>query len=69
MTSVRIGVVGLLIVAVLAAFGIAMHFAFPQFTDSTVKKANGVAGKLLERVAGMSATTGTGITTAQRRTA
>ncbi|HXY47979.1 MAG TPA: hypothetical protein VEI01_00920 [Terriglobales bacterium] len=39
-------VVGLMFLA-------AMHLAFPQFTDSTVKAAGGMATNLLEKVAGM----------------
>ena len=65
-TTVTYRSLALLILAVVAAFGIAMHFAFPQFTDNTVKKANGVFGKLLERVAGMAPAVGTGATTAQQ---
>src|SRR5579885_1337635 len=43
-----------------------MRLAFPQFTESSVKKAGDVTGKLLERVAGMAPTTGTGVVTAQQ---
>jgi hypothetical protein len=65
-TTVTYRSLALLALAVVAAFGIAMHFAFPQFTDNTVKKANGVVGKLLERVAGMAPAVGTGALTAQQ---
>ena len=34
-------------------FGAGMHFAFPQFTDSTVKAAGSLTSKLLEKVAGL----------------
>ena len=34
-------------------FGVAMHFAFPQFTDSTVKAASTLTTGMLERIAGM----------------
>ncbi len=43
----------LILLVVTAIFGVAMHFAFPQFTDSTVKAAGGLATTLLERVAGI----------------
>ena len=41
----------LLVVALV--FGAAMHFAFPQFTDSTVKAASSLTTNMLERIAGM----------------
>jgi hypothetical protein len=41
----------LLVVAL--AFGAAMHFAFPQFTDTTVKAAGNMTTNVLERIAGM----------------
>ncbi len=41
----------LLVVALV--FGAAMHFAFPQFTDSTVKAAGTLTTSMLERIAGM----------------
>jgi len=47
-------------------FGVAVRFTFPQFTDNTVKKANDIFGKLLERVAGMGTSVGTGVVTAQQ---
>jgi len=34
-------------------FGAGLHFAFPQFTDSTVKAAGSLTTKLLEKVAGL----------------
>jgi Glucodextranase, domain B/FecR protein len=34
-------------------FGAAMHFAFPQFTDSTAKAAGNLTTNVLERIAGM----------------
>src|SRR5246127_5334239 len=42
----------LLVVAL--AFGAAMHFAFPQFTDNTVKAAGNLTTNVLERIAGFS---------------
>ena len=56
----------LLILAAVAALFIAMRFTFPQFTENTVKKADSIAGKLLERVAGMAPAPGTGAVTAQQ---
>jgi hypothetical protein len=65
-TTVTYRSLALLILAVAAIFFISMRLAFPQFTDSTVKKAGDVTGKLLERVAGMAPATGTGVVTAQQ---
>ncbi len=49
-TTVTYRSVALLILAVAAIFFIAMRVTFPQFTQNSVKKANDVASKLLERV-------------------
>jgi len=65
-TTVTYRSVALLILAVLAVFFFAMHAAFPQFTDNSLKSAGSVANKLLEKVAGMAPTTGTGVVTAQQ---
>ena len=43
-----------------------MRLAFPQFTDTGVKAVNGVASKLLERVAGIAPQAGSGTSTAQQ---
>jgi hypothetical protein len=43
----------LIALAVAVVFGVAMHFAFPQFTDSTVKAAGSLTTNMLERIAGM----------------
>jgi hypothetical protein len=43
-----------------------MRLAFPQFTDTGVKAVNGVASKLLERVAGIAPPAGAGTSTAQQ---
>lgn len=56
----------LLILGVLLLFGIAIRFTFPQFTQNTAKRAGNIFGALLERVAGMSTSTGTGVVTAQQ---
>ncbi len=42
-----------------------MRLAFPQFTQASLNKADNVASRLLERVAGM-APTPSGITTSQQ---
>jgi hypothetical protein len=46
----------LLGLAILAGIFMAMHFAFPQFTDSGVKAASGLGTHLLEAVAGAAGT-------------
>ena len=56
----------LIIVAIAALLFLGMRLAFPQFTASTVKAADDVVGKVLERVAGMSPPSGTGATVAQQ---
>jgi FecR protein len=56
----------LLILAVAAVFFVAMRMAFPQFTETGIQKADDVAGKLLERVAGMAPAAGSGASTAQQ---
>ena len=43
----------LALLAVTFVFGVAMHFAFPQFTDSTVKAAGNLTTNVLERIAGI----------------
>jgi hypothetical protein len=65
-TTVTYRSVALLIVAVAAIFFIAMRVAFPQFTQNSIKAADNVAGKLMERVAGMAPPAGTGVVTAQQ---
>src|ERR1051326_2577220 len=47
-------------------FLVAVRIAFPTFSENSVKKAGDVAGKLLERVAGMAPAVGTGAVTAQQ---
>jgi hypothetical protein len=43
-----------------------LRFAFPEFTQSGVKAADGLANKLLQRVAGMAPPPGSGMATAQQ---
>jgi hypothetical protein len=65
-TTVTYRSIALLVLAVAAVCFIAMRMAFPQFTQAGIKKADDVAGKLLERVAGMTPATGSGSSTAQQ---
>ncbi len=65
-TTVTYRSLALLILAVAVVFFIAMRAAFPQFTQSGIQKADDIAGKLLERVAGMAPATGSGTLTAQQ---
>ena len=65
-TTVTYRSVALLLLGVAAVLFIAMRVAFPQFTESTIKKADDVVGKVLERVAGMAPTAGSGVQTAQQ---
>ena len=58
--------VALLIVAGAAIFFVAIRFTFPQFTESGIKAASGLASRALERVAGMAPAAGSGISTAQQ---
>jgi hypothetical protein len=52
-TTVTYRSVLLALLVVALVFGAAMHFAFPQFTDSTVKAAGNLTTNVLERIAGM----------------
>jgi hypothetical protein len=65
-TTITYRSVVLMVLAALAILFVAMRVAFPQFTQAAVKKADGVAGKLLEHVAGMAPANGSGILTAQQ---
>jgi hypothetical protein len=65
-TTVTYRSVVLMILAVLVVFLIAVRVAFPQFTENTMKSGENVASKVLERVAGMAPTTGSGVLTAQQ---
>jgi len=56
----------LLVLGVLAVLFLAIRFTFPQFTDNTLKKADGAIGKVLERVAGMAPAQGNGVVTSQQ---
>jgi FecR protein len=65
-TTITYRSVALMILALAAVLFIAMRMTFPQFTQNSVRKANDIASKLLERVAGMAPATNSGITTAQQ---
>ncbi|HUA15281.1 MAG TPA: hypothetical protein VMG31_08275 [Verrucomicrobiae bacterium] len=65
-TTVTYRSVALLLLGVAVIFFVAMRAAFPQFTDTSLKKADDVASKLLERVAGMAPAVGGGTVTAQQ---
>jgi quercetin dioxygenase-like cupin family protein len=58
--------VALLILAGAVVFFVAVRFTFPQFTESGIKAASGVANRALERVAGMAPAAGSGVSTAQQ---
>jgi len=66
-TAVSYRSVALMIMGVAALFFAAMWFTFPQFTQTGLKKSEDLAGKLLEKVAGIAPkATGTGGITAQQ---
>ena len=65
-TTVTYRSVALLVVAVAAIFFIALRAVFPNFTENSIKKADNIAGKLLEKVAGMAPKGSSGISTAQQ---
>jgi FecR protein len=47
-------------------FLVAVRFTFPQFSENSIKAVDGVANKILERVAGMAPAVGGGVSTAQQ---
>ena len=65
-TTVTYRSVALMILAGALLCLLGMRLAFPQFTESSIKAADGVANKVLERVAGMAPPAGSGISTAQQ---
>jgi hypothetical protein len=56
----------LLILAAAVVFFIVLRVTFPQFTENGLKAGENAASKMLERVAGMAPTTGSGLTTSQQ---
>jgi len=65
-TTVTYRSLALLILAGVIVFLVAVRVAFPTFSENSVKKAGDVAGKLLERVAGMAPAAGAGGSVAQQ---
>src|SRR5271155_268884 len=55
-----------MILAGALVFFMGMRFTFPQFTQYSIKAADGVANKILERVAGMAPAAGSGVSVAQQ---
>ncbi|MGA9391872.1 MAG: hypothetical protein WBV69_15670 [Candidatus Sulfotelmatobacter sp.] len=58
--------VALLIVGAALVCLLAVRLAFPEFTESSIKAVDGVANRMLERVAGMAPAPGGGVSTAQQ---
>ncbi len=65
-TQVTYRSVALMILAGVGIVFIAMKVAFPQFTESSIKAADNIANRVLERVAGMAPAPGSGTVTAQQ---
>jgi hypothetical protein len=65
-TTVTYRSVVLLILAAVVVLFIALRMAFPQFTENSLKAGEHLGSKLLERVAGMAPTVGSGVSTAQQ---
>ena len=65
-TTVTYRSVALLIIAGALIFFFAMRFTFPQFTQNAVQKVDGVASKILEKVAGMAPPAGSGVSVSQQ---
>jgi hypothetical protein len=65
-TTITYRSVALLIMAIAAVLFFAMRFAFPQFTENSMKAGQNLASKMLEQVAGMAPAAGSGSSTAQQ---
>jgi hypothetical protein len=65
-TTVTYRSVALMILAGVGIVFIAMRFAFPQFTESSIKTASSVATRMMERVAGLTPAPGSGVANAQQ---
>ena len=65
-TTVTYRSVALMILAGVAVFVLAIRFTFPQFTENSIKAADSVANRVLERVARMAPAAGSGMLTAQQ---
>ena len=65
-TTVTYRSVVLLSLAAAVVFLVVLRVTFPQFTQNGLKAGESAANKLLERVAGMAPTTGSGLSTSQQ---
>ncbi|HEX9112156.1 MAG TPA: hypothetical protein VF845_11800 [Terriglobales bacterium] len=65
-TTVTYRSVVLLILAAAVVFFIVLRVAFPQFTENGLKAGENAANRVLERVAGMAPSTGSGLSTSQQ---
>jgi hypothetical protein len=65
-TTITYRSVVLMVLAACAILFVAMRVAFPQFTQAGIKKADDVASKVLEHVAGMAPANSAGMSTAQQ---
>ncbi len=65
-TTITYRSIALLLLGGAAVLFVAMRVAFPQFTEAGIKKVDDVGSKLLEHVAGMAPTTGTGTSISQQ---
>jgi hypothetical protein len=65
-TTVTYRSVVLISLAAAVVFLVVLRVSFPQFTENGLKAGENAANKLLERVAGMAPTTGSGLSTSQQ---
>jgi len=65
-TTITYRSVALLIMAIAAVLLFAVRFAFPQFTENSMKAGQNLANKMLEHVAGMAPAAGSGSSIAQQ---
>ena len=65
-TTITYRSVALLIMAIAAVLLFAVRFAFPQFTENSMKAGQNLASKMLEHVAGMAPAAGSGSSIAQQ---
>ena len=65
-TTITYRSVALLIMAIAAVVLFAVRFAFPQFTENSMKAGQNLANKMLEHVAGMAPAAGSGSSIAQQ---
>jgi FecR protein len=65
-TTITYRSVALLIMAIAAVLFFAVRFAFPQFTENSMKAGQNLASKMLEHVAGMAPAAGSGSSIAQQ---